>query len=68
MADHPGSWKICATCVFWIARRDTDTFGSRVINCDNQGRCAVPCGPWRNTQRTANGSACNCYQKWPVLR
>ena len=24
MADHLGSWKICATCVYWIARRDAD--------------------------------------------
>ena len=68
MADHFGSQKLCATCVYWIGRRDVDLYGSKVTNCDQEGRCAIPSGPHRNTQRQANFCACSRYEKWPVLR
>ena len=67
MADYPGTWKVCATCAYWMGRRDADLYGSRAISCENQGRCAIPQGPWRNAQKPAN-SGCSSFMKWPVLR
>ena len=68
MAEYGGTQKLCATCVYWIAQRDVDILGSRVINCAAQGRCAIPQGPHRNCQKPANSYGCFDHQKWPVLR
>ena len=68
MGDYAGHSKLCATCVYWIAKRDTDTFNSCVKNCSDVGRCGNPYGVLRNAQRYANNGACNEYQKWPVLK
>ena len=68
MADYAATQKLCATCVYYIARRDVNIFNSWVTNCENQGRCAIPNGPFRNAQRTANTCACSYYEKWPVLK
>lgn len=68
MADYPGTQKLCATCVYWIAQRDVDIFNSWVKDCADKGRCAIPQGPHRNAERYANFCACTHYKKWPVLR
>ncbi len=68
MMDYSGNQKLCATCVYWIAQRDVDLYGSRVTDCVGTGRCAIPQGPHRNSQRAANMCACWNYQKWPVLK
>ena len=68
MADYSGHQKLCATCVYFIAQRDVDIYNTWVRNCESQGRCAIPQGPFRNAQRSANMCACFNYQKWPVLK
>lgn len=68
MADYPGSYRICATCAYWVAQRDADYYGARVTCCADKGRCAVHQGPYRNQQRGANMSACDKHLKWPVLK
>lgn len=68
MPSYPGNYRICATCAYWVARRDADLYGARVTECDEKGRCAVHQGPYRNMQRPCNGSACEKHLRWPVLR
>ena len=68
MADYFGSLKLCATCAYWIAQRDTDITNSRVINCENEGRCAIPQGTHKHLRRVSYARPCSDYQKWPVLR
>ena len=68
MSEFSGHQKICATCVYWIAQRDTDFSNSRVKDCANEGRCAIPQGSYRHMRRIAFACACSDYQKWPVLR
>ncbi|MBE6957671.1 MAG: hypothetical protein E7447_00770 [Ruminococcaceae bacterium] len=67
--EYPCNWKNCATCAFWIANRDCDHFGQRAIvpSSSERGRCAIPSGGWRGSQRQANNT-CSSWQKWPVLR
>ena len=66
---YSGSWKQCATCVFWTGVRESDYFGQRVTVDSSMvlGRCAIPKGGWRNYQRQA-GQTCSDWQKWPVLK
>lgn len=45
MSEYSGHQKICATCAYWIAQRDTDFSNSRVKDCANEGRCASRKGP-----------------------
>ena len=68
MADFFGSQKLCATCAYWIAQRDVDFNNTWVKDCADKGRCAIPQGPNRNTERYATYCACFNYQKWPVHR
>ena len=66
---YSNSWKVCATCSFWCGPRDVDSFGQYVTveSAMTQGKCMGNCG-WRNSMRQANGSSCNAFQKWAVLR
>lgn len=67
MADWSTSYKVCATCAYWIAQRDADLYGARAIKCANEGRCAIHQGPYRNMTRSAS-SNCQKWEKWPVLK
>ena len=73
MQQIPSDWKQCSTCAYWTGSRTTDTFG-RIVYVESStttyGQCAHPsysCG-WKGQRRQACGPACNCYQKWPVLK
>ena len=68
-SQYPGSWKQCATCAFWTGSRECDHFGQRVtVNSPtDKGKCAIPQGGWKGSQKQAN-SQCRDWQKWPVLK
>ena len=68
MDRFPSSWKNCATCVFWVANRDVDSFCSYVILDSRQekGKCMCRSSGWFRSQREG-ASQCPSYQKWPVL-
>ena len=68
MADYPGQQRLCGTCAYLMVNRDVDYYNTWVKNCDGQGRCAIPCGTFRNAQRMSNTLACSDYKKWPVLK
>ena len=63
------NWKICATCAYWMGRRDCDHFNQHAIvsSSNESGTCKIPSGPWRNSSKAANAS-CPSYLKWPVLK
>ncbi len=67
---YPGSWKNCATCVFWVGPRDVDDFGSRsyVDSYGTRGKCMCRSGGWRRQMTEAGRSACEAFEKWPVLQ
>ena len=68
MDRFPSNWKNCATCVFWVANRDVDNFGSYVILDSRQqkGKCMCRGSGWCRMEREGS-SQCPSYQKWPVL-
>ena len=63
------SFKYCATCAYWTGVRTTDSFSQRAIvaSYSEKGKCAIPKGGWRGSQRQAN-AACQAWEKWPILR
>ena len=67
--NYPASWKNCATCAYWMGKRDCDYFNQQAIvsSPSERGTCKIPQGPWRNCDRTAS-SSCSSYMKWPVLK
>ena len=66
---YPYTWKKCATCAFWCGTRSCDSFGRNVTvgGPMEKGKCAIPSGPWKNTQQQAN-SSCSSWKKWAVLK
>ena len=60
--------KMCATCAFWTGQRECDSYGMNVKNCTGYGKCAVPNGPFKNSDRLGNTCACFNWEKWPVLK
>lgn len=60
--------KLCATCAYWTGARESISFGGQVTNCEGYGKCAIPNGPLKNSQRLGNTCACFDWKKWPVLK
>ena len=63
------SFKVCATCEYWMGPRKINNFCDRVT-VDNpmcKGKCASRTSGYRNTERQANASL-SCYEKWAVLK
>ena len=65
MTQVPSDWKQCATCAFWTGARSCDNYGSKVYvdGSTTCGKCAIPSGGWKGTQRQAS-AMCNSWQKW----
>ncbi len=65
----PSSWDNCATCGYWLGKREPDTFGSWVTveRIDARGKCWCLNGPWPRVEKSANQS-CAKHTKWIVLR
>ena len=65
---YPASWKNCATCAFWLGKREPDYF------CDNvktdgataRGKCLCRSSGWFHQEKTAS-SSCQKYEIWPPL-
>ena len=64
--EYAASLKLCATCAYWLGQRDINIYGTMVLKCREEGRCAVPHGPIRITP--ANKCACFDWKKWTVLK
>lgn len=66
---YPSTWKQCATCTYWLGKRECDCFGQRVTVSSpmEKGKCAIPRGSFKGADRQANGS-CVDFEKWPVLK
>ena len=66
---YPNTWKQCATCAYWCGTRECDHWGQRVTvdSSGSLGKCAIPSGCWKGSDRQA-GFSCSNWQKWPVLK
>ncbi|MBQ9099589.1 MAG: hypothetical protein IJY50_09215 [Clostridia bacterium] len=66
---YPASWKNCATCAYWVGKREADFFTqwSRVESISAAGKCMCRKSGFMNREKPASAS-CSYYLKWAVLQ
>lgn len=65
-----GAQRLCATCEYWIGRREPNYFGNMVVldSQSERGKCFCLNGPHVRAERLSNSSVCSRYEKWKVLQ
>ena len=73
---YTGTFKLCATCTYWLGPRSfTDCYQRRIVvpgkGAMEKGGCANTASPNYWTARNFGFQAnwcCRCYELWPAIK